>query len=1099
MNKGRKTPSTPRRKVKASLAVSAARFFVCVCAIVSVATFARAQQSDSDEEGQLRFRFVGPRVGNRISAVAGIAGDASTYYAGAASGGVWKSTDGGNDWKPIFDKEPAAAIGALAVAPSAPTTVWAGTGEAWAIRDSDVMGNGIYKSTDAGKTWTNMGLPESGRIGRIVVHPSNADIVFACVLGRTTGPQQERGVYRTTDGGQHWERVLFAGENVGCSGLAMDPHNPHTLFAGTWQVEMHTYGEFSGGPGSGVYVSHDGGTKWTHIEEHGLPKSPVGKIDVAVAPSNSNRVYALIQTKDQGSLWRSDDAGEHWKVVNYQRALIGRAGYYIRVAVSPDNDNEVYIANSSFHRSLDGGENFEEVPWGGDTHDIWIDPTNSDRFVITDDGGMHITTVHGRGFHHVTLPIGQMYHVDVDNQIPYYFYSNMQDDGNMRGPSMPIGFNETGWDHAMGGCESGFTIPDWSDPNIVWATCYGNKVTRWDARTKHARSVSPWMITLDSPPNDVKYRCHWTAPLAIDPFDHNTVYYGCQVIFKTSDGGQSWSVISPDLSTHDPSRIISSGGLVGDNLGQFYGEVVFAIAPSKVKKGLIWAGTNDGQVWHTDDNGQWINVTKNIPGLPAWGTVTSIAPSVFDAGTAYISVDLHLMDNRDPFIYKTSDLGKSWKLITSNLPKDELSYVRTIAEDPNCAGLLFAGTGNDLFYSLDDGGHWTALDSGLPHAPVSWAVVQKEFHDLVISTYGRGLYILDDISPLEQMAKHPSDASVTLFEPRHSYRFTRGGEALLTFAVKAAPKKSAEIEISDSEGKVIRKLETKPKAGMNRVKWDLRYDSPRLIALRTVAPDNPHIWDEPRFRDSDSRPITHWGTKPAEVGPIVAPGKYTVRLKVDDQTYTTTSTVLPDPRTGEPEKDIDLSVKTLLRIRDDISHVSDTVNQIEWIRKQLEVIQAMLRPPKKKEAGEGPHSDEEDYYEGPGGAPAPPAKLSEAETKRKADLLKASDDFGKKLEAIEDRLVSRALLNSDDKYFVEPYQVYLNLIWLNAAVGTGGGDVAGGADFAPTGSETELLKTFETQMAAVDADYQNFMKVDLAAFNQLLSNNNSVTLVTGPN
>ena len=424
-------------------------------AILGSVVSVRAQQPDSEEEGQLRFRFVGPRVGNRIAAVAGVPGDPSTYYAGAASGGVWKSTDGGNHWAPIFDKQPVAAIGALAVAASDPSTVWAGTGEAWVIRDSDVMGNGIYKSTDAGKTWTNMGLPESGRIGRIVIHPSNPDIVFACVLGRATGPQQDRGVFRTTDGGQHWDRVLFAGENVGCSGLSMDPHNPHTLFAGMWQVEMHTWGEFSGGPGSGIYVSHDGGTKWTHLEEHGLPHGPLGKIDVAVAPTNSNRVFALIQTKDQGSVWRSDDAGEHWKAVNYQRALIGRAGYYIRLAISPGSDNEVLVANSSFHQSLDGGENFKEVPWGGDTHDIWIDPTNADRFVITDDGGMSITTVHGRGFHRVTLPIGQMYHVDVDNQIPYYFYSNMQDDGNMRGPSLPVDSRETGWDHEMGGCESG--------------------------------------------------------------------------------------------------------------------------------------------------------------------------------------------------------------------------------------------------------------------------------------------------------------------------------------------------------------------------------------------------------------------------------------------------------------------------------------------------------------------------------------------------------------------------------------------------------------------------------------------------------------------
>ena len=1020
--------------------------------------------------------------------MAGIPGDASTYYAGAASGGIWKSTDGGNRWTPIFDKEPVAAIGSLAVAPSDPSVVWAGTGEAWVIRDSDVIGNGIYKSADAGRTWTNMGLQDTGRIGRIIVHPSNPDIVFACALGRATGPQQERGVYRTTDGGQHWERVLFAAENVGCSGLTMDPHNPRVLFAGMWQLELHTWAEFSGGAGSGVWVSRDGGTKWTRIEEHGLPHAPVGKIDVAIAPTNSNRVYALIQTKDQGSVWRSDDGGNRWRAVNYQRGLIGRAGYYVRIAVSSSNDNEVLVANSSFWQSVDGGQNFQETRWGGDTHDIWIDPTNADRFVITDDAGMNITTVHGRGFHRVQLAIGQMYHVDVDNQVPYYVYSNMQDDGNMRGPSVPIDFQETGWDHHMGGCESGFTIPDPADPSLVWATCYGDEVTRWDAKTKEARSVSPYLHTIDSAPNDIKYRCHWTPPLAVDPFDHNTVYYGCQVIFKTTNGGQSWTVISQDLSTQDPTHIVSSGGIVGDNLGQFYGEVVFAIAPSKIQKGLIWAGTNDGQVWYTKDGATtWTNVTKNISGLPAWGTVTSIAPSNFDAGTAYVSVDFHLMDNRDPFIYKTTDFGKTWKPLSGNLPKHPLAYVRSIAEDPNCAGLLFAGTGNGLYYSSDDGGHWAALQTGLPHAPVTWVVVQKEFHDLVISTYGRGLYIFDDITPLEQLAKNHPDAAAVLFQPRPARRFVHGGSGMINFSLKAAPKDpkdQVQIEILGADDKVIRRLKTRGHAGINRVKWDLHYESPRLVALRTASPDNPHIWNEPRFRDADSRPITHWGISPAQVGPIVAPGKYSVRLTVGGQSFTQALTVLPDPRVSTPAAEIESSVKTQLRIRDDITRASDTVNQIEWLRKQLEVVETMLRPPKKRERERPPQVEADDFEE-----PEPAPAEDEAQSKRKAELLKNVEDMDKKLQAAEYKLVSPSEVNSDDKYYVEAYKVYLNLIWLNAEVGTGGGDVAGGADFAPTDTALDLLQTLEAQLSSAVADYQRLADQELPAFNRTLTEN----------
>ena len=1020
----------------------------------------------------LQFRFMGPAVGNRISAAAGIPGDPSTYYAGAASGGVWKSTDRGATWAPVFDAQDAQAIGSLAVSASSHNIVWAGTGEAWAIRDSDMMGDGIYKSTDAGQTWHNMGLPESGRIGKIIVHPSNPNIVYACAAGRITGPQEERGVFKTSDGGATWQRVLFANPNTGCSGLSMDAHDPNTLVAGTWEVVMHSWAMFSGGAGSAVYITHDGGANWKKLEGHGLPHSPVGKIDVAIAPSNSKRVYALIQTPDQGSIWRSDDGGENWTNGSWQRALIGRAGYYIRIEVSPSNEDEVYVANSSFWHSTDGGKSFVTLPWGGDTHDIWIDPTDANRIVMTHDGGMFMTTNHGQTSSRVTLPIGQIYHVAVDNDVPYKVYGNMQDDGTMRGlsttqeagPNVPGqaagrggrgfggrgGFGGVGeWEHNLGGCESGFTLPDLTDTNIVWASCYGNEVTRYDARAKMARSVSPWLHTLDSEPNKARYRCHWTPPLAIDPFDHNTVYYGCQMVLRTTNAGMTWTEMSPELGTRDPSRVVSSGGIVGDNLGQFYGEVVFAIAPSEVQRGLIWAGTNDGKVWYTRDAGKtWNDVTKNIAGLPAWGVVSKIEPSHFDAGTAYVAVDFHLTDNRDPWLYKTADFGKTWTKISDGLPKNHpLAYARVIAENPNKRGMLFAGTGNALYYSMDDGKAWTQMKDGLPAAPVSWIVVQKQAHDLVVSTYGRGIYIMEDITPLEQGAMEPAVTDTeSLIAPRPAYRETRGGRALLSYKLAAAPKSPVEIEILDAKGASVAKLPpANGHVGLNRVTWDMHYPPPRLVALRTTPPEDPHIWEEPRFRGQDTRPITHWGTAQAEVGPIAAPGQYTVKLTVDGQSVTKPFEILRPPAAHGTDAEMQSAVRLQLKVRDDISTVSDMTNQLEWMRKQIE-------DEKKTNAG-------------------------------KADLVRAMNEIDRKMRDVEYQLVSEAETLSDDKYYVTAYKLYLNLIWLNGEIGTGGGDVQGTGDWGPTETDTAMVLDLERQLQSVQNEYKSLMEKDVRAYN----------------
>ena len=1036
----------------------------------------------------LHFQYMGPPSSGRISAVAGIPGDTTTYYAGAASGGVWKSTDSGRTFVPIFDDQPVQAIGALAVASSDPKIVWAGTGEAWAIRDADVQGDGVYKSTDAGATWKNMGLKDTGRISRIIVHPKNPDIVFVAALGRSTGPQEERGVYRTTDGGATWQRVLFVDPNTGVSGLAMDAVNPDILIAGTWEVVLHTWAMFSGGPGSGIHISKDGGTTWKKIVHPGLPKSPVGKIDVAIAPSNSARMFALIQTPNQGSLWRSDDAGVSWKVVSWDRSLIGRAGYYIRIAVHPTNPDEVLVMNSSSHRSTDGGLTFPLAAGGcGDCHDVWMDPKNPDHWVTTGDGGMGITTNHAQSFFNVTLPIGQMYHLAIDNRVPYWIYSNRQDDGTMRGPSnspVPVtnvptptyttarpattggrggggggegeggggrgGPAPTAWQANIGGCESGFTIPDLSNPDIIWATCYGNKVTRFDNRLGQARSVSPWIMTLDSEPNKVKYRAHWTPPLALDPFDQKTVYYGTQVIHKTSNGGQSWTVISPDLSTNDPTRIVSSGGIIGDNLGQFYGEVVFAIAPSKIQRGLIWAGTNDGLIWlTTNGGGNWTNVTKNVAGLPVWGTVRQISPSSFDAGTAYVAVDFHMMDTRGPFIYKTTDFGQSWKKITGDIPASHpLDYVMTVVENPNRKGMLFAGTGHGFYYSMDDGGHWVQFKGGLPASPVTWIEVAPREHDVVVSTYGRGLWLLRDITTLEQADQVRADAPAFLYAPRPGVRQARSGRAEFLYTLKAAG--PVTLEIVDESGSVIRTVNASGRAGMNRGTWDLRREPSQQVALRTTPPDNPHIWDEPRFKGRTTRPIVHWGIQgPQRTGPIAAPGKFTVRLTAGGAPLTRPFEIVKDPAIPSSDADLQANTAMQIRIQKAINETAEMINRLEIVRRQLE-------DQLKANAG-------------------------------KAALEKALRDFDRKALDVELRLLSRSDLHSDDKWYVEAYKVYLNLLWFFGDVGLGASDVAGGAEYRPTDQAVQILDMLEKELADARTAFNTLMNTDVPAFNKAMA------------
>ena len=691
---------------------------------------AKSQVTAAEVFSALPYRHIGP-VGNRVTAVTGVSGDPNTYYFGAASGGVFRSRDGGHHWTPIFDAQDAASIGAIAIAPSADSVIWVGTGEAF-IRSNVSIGDGVYRSTDGGNTWEHKGLPASGRIGRIVVNPTDPGIVYAAALGHLYGPQEEKGIFRTTDGGDSWERVLFVDESTGGVDVVMDPNNPQVLFAATWQMFIQPWGRWSGGPGSGIYMSRDAGDTWERLEGNGLPNGTMGKIGLAIAPSNSDRIYALIETntnrdyepldEHEGVLWRSNDGGGSWTMVNADHTLAQRPLYYSRVVTAPDDPEEVHFLSTRYSRSLNGGEDFSFGNPGGDSHDMWIDPLLPDRMIVGHDGGVSVSTDRGVSWWRPRLPIAQMYHVNTDTRIPYSVYGNRQDGGTLMGPSNSLtnGRISIGEWQSVGGCETGFSVPDPVEPNIVWAGCYDGVLSRYDHRLGLARRVSVWPANAEGwAAGELRYRFQWTFPIHISPHDHERIYVGSQHVHVTTNGGQSWAVLSPDLTTNDKSKQQRTGGLTLDDGGPTYAAVLFAIAESPRQEGVIWTGSNDGLVHVSLDRGQtWTNVTENIPDLPPWGTISNIEPSPHDAGTAYLTVDFHQLGNTEPYVYKTTDYGASWESLSQTIPRSVFSYVHVIREDPVRPGLLYLGTENALYVSLDDGENWTRMRNNLPPAPV---------------------------------------------------------------------------------------------------------------------------------------------------------------------------------------------------------------------------------------------------------------------------------------------------------------------------------------------------------------------------------------------
>ena len=1100
--------------------------FIKTGLLFGAAPFVRAQQPPTNPEvySQLQFRYIGP-VGNRTTAVTGVPGQPYLYYVGAASGGIFKTTDGGIHWEPIFDAQPVSSIGSLAVAGSDANVVWAGTGESF-IRSHISVGSGIYRSLDAGKTWTAMGLEKTGRIGNVIIDPHHPEIVLACALGHAYGPQPERGVFRTTDGGKSWERVLFVNEKTGCSDLAMDPGNPHILFAGMWQVEIHTYGRTSGGPGSGLFKSTDGGATWKRLEDHGLPKPPVGRIAVRVAQRDSERVYALIETGDgvpidgkttqSGQLWRSDDGGENWQLVNSDRQIRGRTHYYTREEIAPDNENEVYFFSAAFSRTLDGGHTLTNMPAGpgGDNHEMWIDPTNGDRMAVVNDGGVSISVNRGHTWDHVQLPIAQIYHVTVDDQIPYFVYGNKQDGPSYRGPSNSLQFAGFGgggggggqiprsvW-HPVAGSESGFATPDPVDNNIIWSSgtgsgSVGGAMARFDERNRQARDVEVWPEDVSgASAAEVKYRFNWEFPITISPHDHNKVYVGSQYVHVTTDGGNSWQMISPDLTRNDKSRQQISGGLTPDNIGVEYAGTVFAIAESPKEAGVIWAGTNDGLVQITRDGGKsWSDVTKNIPNLPEWGTVSNIEASRYDAGTAYITVDFHQMDNRDPFAYETRDYGRVWTAITKGIPHSMLSYAHCIREDPVRKGLLYLGTENGLYVSFDDGKNWQPLQNSLPHAPVYWIAVQERFHDLALATYGRGFWILDDLTPLQQLTAEVLASNAHLFAPRAAYRFRPVAQpaavfydpaaghnppfgAVLNFYLKAnlGEKDRARLTISDASGKVVREIECRParpegarpaagpgspggagrgeggpdarpceaKAGINRYWWDLRFEPSREIKLRTTplyAPDvtvGPEGW----------RPAPGAG----RISLLAPPGTYTVTLAWGEEKFSQKLSVLKDPHSSGSESDIQTQTQLLTALREEMNTIADSVNQIESVRAQIGALEKELGTDDNAQA-----------------------------------IRKAAEDLAEKLVAVEGKVLQlKATGRGQDDVRWAP-MLLQKINYLASAVGS--------SDFPPTTQQVAVKEELNRQGEQYAQEFQQLLAKDIAAFNTMLRERNVSNII----
>ncbi len=869
-------------------------------------TFAAHATVDPSLYQGLSWRLIGPFRGGRVLTVAGIPGDSRHFYFGSVDGGVWATADAGRTWQPIFDGENVGSIGALALAPSDPKTIYVGSGEA-DMRSDIAHGNGMYKSTDAGAHWQHIGLEDSRQIASVLVDPRNPDVVFVAALGHAYGPNAERGVFRSTDGGAHWSKVLFKDNDTGAIDLAFKPGDPNTIYAALWQTRRPPWSVYppSNGPGSGLYVSHDGGSHWNPVQGNGFPAHP-GRIGIALAPSEPNRVYALVDAADgEGGLYRSDDGGAHWNHVTADQRIWQRGWYFCRLTVDPKNADRVYVMNTIVLRSDDGGKQFIALkgdPTGDDFHQMWIDPTNPDRQILGIDQGTVITLNGGKTWSSwLNQPTAQIYHVSTDNQFPYWVYGAQQDSGAVALPSRGQsydGITMEQFHEVTAGGESGMIAPDPDDHDIV----YGDKVDKLDTRTNQTRNIDP---TLAYPA--AHYRGAWTLPLTFSKRGTKTLYFANQRLFRTTDGGDHWAPISPDLTREDagtPATLDPTTAADDNHVDQRRG-VIYTIAPSPLDGHALWVGTDDGLVWRTDDDGtHWRQVTPKA--LTPWSKIAGIELSPFDANVAYLAVDRHRLDDDTPYIYRTGDGGSSWQRIDNGIPRD--SFVNVVRADPRRGGLLYAGTEKGMYVSFDDGAQWQPLQQNLPMTSVRDIAMHGD--DLVLATHGRGFWIMDDASALRQVAGVPADA-VTLFKPAEAIRvrppsFTGTplpkdeptaanppDGAIIDYALPAGVKGPITLTVLDAQGHTVRSYSSADKPPMQDPA-KLAYAPewvPQPLRLSTAAGMHRFVWDL-----HYTAPVGVESERGPAEGVWAPPGPYRIVLQVDGKNYRQPLQLSPDPR-----------------------------------------------------------------------------------------------------------------------------------------------------------------------------------------------------------